>query len=324
VVRAIGLLSGGLDSILAFEVIRRLGIDVVAVSFFSPFFGADRVSDTARRLGVELLIEELTDEFLAMLPKPRYGYGSNMNPCIDCKALMYRRAGQMMEMMGADFVFSGEVLGQRPMSQNKQSLHISAKLSGFEDYIVRPLSAKLLGPTLPEREGKLEREKLLEISGRSRQPQMVLAERFGIKSFPSAAGGCRLTDPGYARRLKRLLSISETPSVRLIRLLRLGRHIRLDDSTTLIVGRCKSENDQITSLALFGEMLLEVVGYMGPTALITPTASQEVVPKAAAIVARYSDAPRESEVNVRLRVGSHVRTICVRPASPDLIAPLLV
>ncbi|HUT03078.1 MAG TPA: tRNA 4-thiouridine(8) synthase ThiI [bacterium] len=322
--RALGLFSGGLDSMLAVEAIRRLGLEVVAVSFSSPFFGTAWAQEAAAQLGVSLMTLDVTDEYLAMLPHPKYGYGKNMNPCIDCKALMLRQAGKLMQKRGCDFIFSGEVLGQRPMSQNRQSLHIVAKLSGYEDYILRPLSAKLLPPILVQREQKLDTARLYDISGRGRQRQMLLAQEFGITSYPSPAGGCKLTEPGYARRLSRLYETDPAPSVRLFKLLGLGRHVRLGDAATLVVGRSEAENDAIERLAVASDAVLRVSGYVGPTGLLTTPCSPDEMRQAAAIVARYSDAPQHDEANVQVVQGGASYELAVVPIDPDEVRSLLV
>ena len=321
--RALGLLSGGLDSMLAVEVIRRLGLEVLAVSFSSPFFGTARAQEAAAQLGVSLMTIDVTEKYLAMLPRPKYGYGKNMNPCIDCKALLLRRAGDLMPKLGAEFIFTGEVLGQRPMSQNRQSLHIVAKLSGYEDYILRPLSAKLLPPILVQREQKLDTARLYDISGRDRQRQMQLAQEFGITNYPSPAGGCKLTEPGYARRLRRLYETDPAPPVRLFKLLELGRHVRLGDAT-LIVGRNKAENDALERLAVPSDAILRVSGYVGPTGLLTVPCAPDEMRRAAAIIARYSDAPRHDEATVQVVQDGASYELTVVPIDPETVRGLLV
>jgi len=322
--RAIGLFSGGLDSILAVEVMRRLGVEPILISFYTPFFDASRAEKAAEQLGITLLTFDITEEFLAMLPRPRYGYGKNMNPCIDCKALMFGRAGKLMDELKVDFIFSGEVLDQRPMSQNKQSLHIVAKLSGYEDYILRPLSAKLLPPPHVLREGKLDVNRLYDISGRGRKRQMQLADEFGVKSYPTPAGGCKLTEPAFARRLRRLYKAQPMPSVRLIELLKLGRHVRLSKTATLVVGRTEAENDAIERLAFESDILLTVVGYMGPTGLLSVRCTHDEIRQAASVVARYSDAPRLEEAKVEVIQAGQRQDVFVMPFDPDEVQGLLV
>jgi tRNA U34 2-thiouridine synthase MnmA/TrmU len=196
-VRAVALFSGGLDSILAVQVVRLQGIDVQGVTFETPFFSARKARDAARQIDLPLRVVDFADEHLEMVKAPRYGYGKNMNPCIDCHALMLRKAGEIMEEMGAAFILTGEVLGQRPMSQGKQSLYVVAKNSGYLERVVRPLSALLLPETAPEREGKVDRERLLAIQGRGRKTQMQMAADMGITRYEAPAGGCRTAGDGY-------------------------------------------------------------------------------------------------------------------------------
>ena len=180
--KAIALLSGGLDSILAVKIVQKQNIDVMGLTYTTPFFSADKAQAAAHQIGLPLMVEDITTEHLQMLKSPRYGYGKNMNPCIDCHTLMLHIAGRKMKETGADFLVTGEVLGQRPMSQTRQSLYVVAKNSGYADHILRPLSAQLLDPIQAEREGLIDRSKLLEISGRGRKEQIRLAALFGIKS----------------------------------------------------------------------------------------------------------------------------------------------
>ena len=197
-VTGVGLISGGLDSVLATRVLQDQDIRIIGVSFVTPFFGSEKAEKAAAMLDIDLKVIDITKIHLEVVKYPKYGYGKGMNPCIDCHALMFHEAGKVMEEEGADFLFSGEVLGERPMSQNRQSLMIVARRSGCEKLIIRPLSAKLLPETLPEREGKVNREKLLDIEGRSRKRQMELVDHYGITEYAQPAGGCLLTVPGYA------------------------------------------------------------------------------------------------------------------------------
>ena len=192
--KAVQIFSGGLDSILAAYLIKEQGIEVIAVHFVSPFFGIpEKAEASSRQLGIELVSVELEQDYLEMVKAPVYGHGKNINPCIDCHAFMFRQAGAIMEARGASFLFSGEVLGQRPMSQTKNAIQAVDKLSGYRGLIVRPLSALLLPETVPAREGWIDVSRLMDISGRSRKVQMEMAERIGISDYPSPAGGCSLT-----------------------------------------------------------------------------------------------------------------------------------
>jgi tRNA-uridine 2-sulfurtransferase len=292
-VRAIGLLSGGLDSMLAVKVLQRQGIEVEGIVFVTPFFGPEAAERAGAILQIPLRVQEITEVYLdRVLTRPRYGYGKNMNPCIDCHAFMFHLAGRRMEASGADFLFSGEVLGQRPFSQNRESLSTVAQLSGYPDSLVRPLSAKRLMETRPEREGRVDRSRLLDLQGRSRKPQMKLAETFGISEYPSPAGGCLLTDPAFSRRLRDLLKHDPSPDVRDLEMLKVGRHLRFDDVSKIVVGRREEENNRLERLWRPGDLRVWVEGIPGPTVLLRSTAesSPEALVFAAGLAVRYSDA----------------------------------
>ena len=203
-IKAVVLFSGGLDSILALKLIQEQGIEVKGVNFKTPFFGLGEAFVIAKDLDIDLEIIDITEELLKILKNPKYGFGKNMNPCIDCHALMFKKAGEYMNKIGASFILSGEVLGERPMSQNRNSLSIIERESGLEGKILRPLSALLLTETIPEKGGLVDRNKLLDISGRSRKRQMKMADEMGIKDYPSPAGGCKLTEPSFSKRLRTL------------------------------------------------------------------------------------------------------------------------
>ncbi|MCI6189203.1 MAG: tRNA 4-thiouridine(8) synthase ThiI, partial [Clostridium sp.] len=196
--RALAMISGGLDSILAAKIIKDQGIDVIGICFKSYFFNENNAKRMTKQIGIKLEVVDFSKEHFEMVKNPKHGLGKNMNPCIDCHAMMMRYAGELLEKLDADFIITGEVLNQRPMSQNKQALNVVKKESGFADKILRPLCALNLEPTEMEKNGLVDRNKLLNISGRSRKVQMELAEKYGIKDYPSPAGGCKLTEPNYA------------------------------------------------------------------------------------------------------------------------------
>lgn len=327
--KAISLFSGGLDSQLAVAVIQKQGITVEGVNFTSPFFGADeRTQKAARHLGINLHLLPVGEEYITqVLRNPKYGYGKNMNPCIDCHAFMIRKAGDFMSEIGASFIITGEVLGQRPMSQNKSSLMTVEKLSGYRGYVVRPLSGKLLSPTIPEQEGWIEREKLLDISGRGRTRQIQLAEELGIKEYPSPAGGCLLTEANYARRLRIIMDSKEIPGQTELELLKLGRHFILNEDILLVVGRNQSENELIESLFNTNDILLKVTDRPGPTALIRPLRNQLsesiIIEYAASIVARYSDAKNEALARVKSYspAGGIINIMEVKPLAANEVPP---
>lgn len=323
-VKAIGLFSGGLDSVLAVKVLQDQGIEVTGVTFETPFFGAEKARDAAEAIDIPLKIINFTEEHLAMLKAPRYGYGKNMNPCIDCHGLMLEKAGGLMAGEGADFLFTGEVLGQRSKSQTGQSLRLVAKLSGFEGYIVRPLSALLLPETIPEAEGKVDRKRLLDIQGRSRKRQMALAQYYGLSSYSTPAGGCLLTDPAFSHRLKDLFDRENHPPVRHIELLKVGRHLRVSGNVKIVVGRNKGENDTIEHLAEPEDSLVTIRGIPGPLVIIPGGGDEENIRAAAAICAFYSDAPEDVSVDAEVRRGGATRSIVTTAARRELVRSLMI
>jgi hypothetical protein len=309
---------------LAVRVLRDQNVDILAVAFVTPFFGSARAEKAAKLLGVPIRPIDITGVHFEVVKRPLHGWGRNMNPCIDCHALMLKTAGKIMEAEGYDFLFTGEVLNERPMSQNRGALAVVAKESGYPDLILRPLSAKLLPLTKPERDGLIDRERLLAFSGRTRKPQMELAKRYGIADYPSPAGGCLLTDPAYSKRLRDLLDHEADPSIDDVRLLSLGRHFRLGEKTKLILGRNKAENDTLESSFRPGDVKLFVVDVMGPTGLLRGPADTAVRRLAASLCARYSDAPRDREARVRFTLGDAPEDLSVLPATQETIDPLLV
>ena len=286
--KGFSLMSGGLDSQLAVRVLQRAGAEVEGVCFVTPFFSPKAAEQAAAALDIPLNIVDFTDDEIALIENPPHGFGGAMNPCIDCHATMIRRAGEMMLARGFDFVATGEVMGQRPMSQNKQSLGIVAKSSGLEGRLVRPLSALLLEPTLPETEGKLDRTQLLDLQGRGRERQIQLAAEFGIVNYPSPAGGCKLTEEGYGRKLKDLLEHEGLRTRRLVELLAVGRHFRLPDGTGLIVGRDRNDNAVLKAESARGTLIASE-GLPGPTALLVggPKSDADLA-RARQIVAAYT------------------------------------
>jgi len=282
----LSLMSGGLDSQLAVRVLESAGATVEAVCFSTPFFDISSAEKAAAALGVKLHVIDFTDDEIALLENPPHGFGGAMNPCIDCHALMIRRAGELMERLGYDFVATGEVQGQRPMSQNRQALGVVEKCSGLSGRLVRPLSAKLLEPTVPEREGKLDREKLLDISGRCRDRQIALARDFGIVDYPSPAGGCKLTEAGFCRKLKDLKDHEGLADRALVELLSVGRRFRLPGGSGVILGRDGGENARLAA-AGFGTVIA-CDDVPGPTALVPVAKSEDDLEKVRGIVRAWS------------------------------------
>jgi tRNA U34 2-thiouridine synthase MnmA/TrmU len=324
--RALGLCSGGLDSILAGLVLRQQGIDVIWVSFETPFFDSKKARAAAEKTGIELIVKDVTDRYLPMLINPPAGYGQFMNPCMDCHALMFRIAGKMMHDTGADFLFSGEVLGQRPMSQVKSSLRYVEKNSGFDGLILRPLSAKKLPVTPMEKQGLVDREKLFDFSGRSRKPQMTLAQSFGIIDYPAPGGGCLLTDVGFTCRLKDFMAHRSELTRRELELLKYGRHFRLDPGAKLIVGRNKDENEKM--LQFYDPDLDTVINLKnipGPLGIIVCDASLGASKQAAAICAGYSRALRLTPVEAEVvPPGAEPYVVSVIPLEPELASKWMI
>jgi tRNA U34 2-thiouridine synthase MnmA/TrmU len=314
-VRALGLISGGLDSMLAVRLLQDQGIEMTGIAFQTPFFGPESARNAAIQMGIPLRVVDIGASHLKMLRSPRYGYGRQMNPCIDCHALMLQTAGQIMEAEGFDFLATGEVVGQRPMSQRRDALVSVDKLSGYAGYILRPLSAGLLPVTIPERQGKVDRQRLLRISGRSRKQQMALAVHYGIHDYPSPAGGCLLTNPGFAARLRDLFSTQGNVDLRDVELLKQGRHLRLPQGSRVVVGRIHADNVRLRELARPEDIIMKVDEVPGPTALLPGGATAADVEVAAAVVAAYSDAATGTEASIAVSMGQTTRimTVVVRP-----------
>jgi tRNA-uridine 2-sulfurtransferase len=324
-VKALGLCSGGLDSILSALVLRDQGIHVEWVSFETPFFSSEKARNASSQTNIPLTVEKITPVYMEMLKNPPVGYGKYMNPCMDCHALMFRLAGEIMGARGFDFLFSGEVLGQRPMSQTASSLRYVEKQSGFDGHIVRPLSARLLPETLPEKAGKVDREKLLDLRGRSRKPQIELAAHYGIAHYPAPAGGCLLTDRGFSVRLKDLLLHHSNPSEKDLELLKYGRHLRLSPNVKIVVGRTREDNENI--LTWYNgrkDFLIKLESIPGPLVLMTDGGSSETVMKAGAICAGYGKTPEHQPVNIILTTPSGRESLTVLPVSPKDVRNLLL
>jgi tRNA-specific 2-thiouridylase len=251
-----------------------------------------------------------------MLKNPKYGYGSCMNPCIDCRGMMYNAAKEHMKKTNADFVITGEVLFQRPMSQNNRALHIIEKETDMECKVLRPLSAKHLPPTDAEKIGLINREKMGDIKGRSRKGQLMLAKHFGISEPPNAAGGCLLTDPSFSMRVKDILDhCDDIPTLNDIELLKVGRHFRITHDAKFIVGRNKDENEVIKALVTDRDIIIEVKDYVGPICILRcKNYDYSLVIKCAAIAARYSDAPRHDHCEVSITVDGDKNEVIVKPA----------
>ncbi len=331
-VRAIALFSGGLDSTLAILTILKQGITVSAIKFVTPF--EPDISDTQvssskqyaflKSSGVDIQVRHLGKDFMEMVKNPKHGYGKNMNPCIDCRIFMLRRSKALMDALGADFIVTGEVLGQRPMSQRKDIIYHIDKEASVTDYVLRPLSAKLLRLTKPESEGIVSRELLYNFSGRSRKPQIALAKEYGLTDYPAPAGGCLLTETQYSHKLKDLLIHDPFPSMRDIKLLKIGRHFRITPGCKIIIGRDELENQFIEVVAVKGDYLLKVEGYGSPLTIVTGQVNDKVLQIAASLCARYSDAKYRKEIEVTISNDIQVTRLTVSPATREIIDSLRI
>ncbi len=265
--KALVLLSGGLDSILAVKILKKQKIEVIGVTFKSYFFGTETAQKAAKNLKIPLKIVDFSKEHLKMVKSPKHGYGKSMNPCIDCHVLMLKKAKEIMKKQDFDFISTGEVVGERPMSQSRKTLELIEKESSLGGYLLRPLSAKLLKPTIQEERGFIDRDRLLDISGRSRKRQMKLAKIWKIKEYPTPAGGCLLTDLEFGKRLRKLFEKHSLCDGNDIELLKLGRHFFIG-LVKIIIGRDEKENTKIENLTQSRDVLIEMKNYPGPLTLI--------------------------------------------------------
>ena len=322
--KVVALLSGGLDSQLAIKMMQEQGFDVSAVAIKTPFCDFDcgrgcgfEIRERADDLNVNLKTVYLGDEYIEMLKHPKHGIGAGFNPCIDCRSMMFDAAKKHMEEIGAEFIISGEVLGQRPMSQHAPALRTIEKESDLVGKIVRPLSAALLPETDPEKDGLIKRENLGMIRGRTRRNQLDMAKKYGIENPPNAGGGCLLTEPQFGVKAKDLFSHTENPTINDIDLLKIGRHFRLDEETKFIVGRNKDENEMIKAIALPGDILLEAKDFVGPVSILRGSNAKQHLKFASSITLRYSDAPNNEQVIVSIRDNDLVEEIASKSAEED-------
>ena len=319
--KAIGLLSGGLDSTLAVKLMLNQGIEVTALNFITPFCTCTRkgcrheANRIAEKFDIPIKVVAASGEYIKIVKNPKHGYGKNMNPCIDCRIFMLKEAKKYMEEISASFLFTGEVLGQRPMSQRKNAMKIIEKEAGLEGLILRPLSARFLEPTIPEREGLVNRERMLNIRGRWRKPQMELAEEFGIEDYQCPAGGCRLTDPQFAKRVKEAFEHDED-DIQDMNLLKYGRHFRLPSGVKVIVGRNEEENSIISRFAGERDLLMEVVGFGSPITLLKNSCDERDIKMAASVCVRYSNYKGKAEVKIGCRERWE-KTLFVEPIKEE-------
>lgn len=290
--KAIALMSGGLDSTLAAKIVKDQGVEVVGLHLLSPFGCREDVAKSTDAVGIPLLFKEKGESYLDLVQNPRYGYGKNMNPCIDCRIFMFQLADVVRQDIGAQFIVTGEVLGQRPMSQQRHAMELIDRQSPVEGLIVRPLSAHLFPPSIPEEKGWVDRAQFFDIAGRSRKEQIAMAERFGIKDFSAPGGGCLLTEAAFSRRLKDFYEhpVHQTSEARLAQsaLLRLGRHFRLDERTKFVIGRNEIENLEMEKLwRQAGGLFLIPDNFDGPSAVILGDSGETEQRAAGEVIARY-------------------------------------
>jgi tRNA U34 2-thiouridine synthase MnmA/TrmU len=325
--KAVALYSGGLDSTLAILVMLRQGIDVTAITFLNHF-GCD-ISDksscskdpfaASEKFGFKVKLAHLSDKFLDIVKNPVYGHGKNMNPCVDCRILMLKEAKEFMKISHADFLITGEVIGQRPMSQRRDCFPTIDKAAGVKGLVVRPLCGRLMPSTIPEERGLIKRETLLDFNGRTRKPQMALARELGLNEYPAPAGGCLLTEPVYSYKLQDLLEHKKDPDYNDINFLRVGRHFRYSPECKIIIGRNMQENEKIISLAGSNDYTMHVEDIGSPVAVLPGTASEDALAAAASMCARYSGARKLPEVKVAVSRKDDKFYLNVRPAGDNLL-----
>ncbi len=307
-IRALGLLSGGLDSALAAALLLEQGLEVIGLHLQSPTSCRSDVRAVARSLGIRLEVREKGEAYLRLLREPRWGYGRNMNPCVDCRVFMFRLARGVMEETGADFLFTGEVLGQRPMSQLGEKIRLIDRQAGLDGLVLRPLSARLLPESEPERRGWVDRARLLAVSGRSRHVQLREAARLGLEDYASPGGGCLLTDAAYSRKLRDLFDHAPEGAVgeEDVALLGVGRHFRLGPGLKIVLGRDEAENHRLAELRAAGRWLVEPEGFNGPSALVCGPRDEDTLARAAGLIARYARAAGPDD-RIRWDAGDGVR-----------------
>lgn len=318
---ALAMISGGLDSILAAKLVKEQGIEVIGICFKSHFFSEKNALKMVKQIGIPLEVIDFSDEHFEMVKDPKHGHGKNMNPCIDCHAMMMRHCGELLEKFHADFIITGEVLNQRPMSQNRSALDIVKNESGIGSKILRPLCAKNLNPTEMEIEGLIDREALMDIKGRNRKVQMELAEKWGIIDYPSPAGGCKLTEPNYSIRLRELVNHKEEISKRDLELLKLGRHFRVTKDAKIISTRTGDEGELLKQYLTEEDLIFLATDYTGSLVVIIGKATEEDIEFAAKVSGRYCKGKDDKIISIKYGRYAHPlnKSIDTAPATEEEI-----
>jgi tRNA-specific 2-thiouridylase len=317
--KALALLSGGLDSTLAVKMMLDMGIDVEALNFTSPFCTCTGKNSgckseavrVAQEFGIPIKVVHKGLDYLEIVRNPRHGYGKGVNPCVDCRIYLLRKAKEYMAECGADFVITGEVLGQRPMSQRRDTLRVIERESGLEGLLLRPLSARHFEPTIPEREGWVDRENLLAIKGRSRKELFGLADELDVKNYPCPAGGCLLTELSFVPKMRDIFDHCDELNLRDFRLLKIGRHLRIEERTKVIIGRDERDNDLLEAARQEGEAAITWLDGNTPVGVIIGRQDQKSLELASQILLRYTKAEKGASCRISVRRNGNENIIAV-------------
>ncbi len=315
--KALVLLSGGLDSQLSMRVLRDAGCEVTALTFETPFFNAKKGRIAAEKLGVDIIVKNISELHFPIVLDPPHGRGKNMNPCIDCHGLMFRLAGEIAKEKGFQIIASGEVLGQRPFSQNKQALKVVEKIAGLENKLLRPLCAKNLPETEYEQSGLIDREKLLGFSGKNRKPQMALAKKMGLTDYPTPAGGCLLTDPGFSARFSVFLERDDTATPADAELIKVGRFLPIGKKSFAMIGRNQAENEKLQELGVNPRInsevnLVRMQDFAGPTALLLikkPDDFEKLLPEVVEKIRSYGRDSKKHEGEITFKIWGGIEKV---------------